>query len=132
MVSNQLQPFNSSLSQPKKRKNGNVNHLQRKQNKNRKLPSANIPLQYRRRRRKAKNKRMADNSDANKNNTIDSLTNLNCQNFITYTVRNGPGKVIGLILAFVLSYLVHRLLRPFSQPRIASDIVVSLSFLQRM
>ncbi|KDP43491.1 hypothetical protein JCGZ_16778 [Jatropha curcas] len=49
-----------------------------------------------------------------------------CQNFITYTVKNGPGKVIGLILTFVLSHLLHHMLRPLSQPRITSDIVVGM------
>ncbi|EEF44620.1 cation/H(+) antiporter 28 [Ricinus communis] len=49
-----------------------------------------------------------------------------CQNFITYTVRNGPGKIVGLILTFILSHLLHHLLRPLSQPRIASDIVIGL------
>ncbi|CAN0864722.1 Cation/H(+) antiporter 28, partial [Linum grandiflorum] len=49
-----------------------------------------------------------------------------CQNFITYTVKNEPGKIIGLILTYVLSYLLHHLLKPLSQPRIVSDIAIGL------
>ncbi|CAN1787705.1 Cation/H(+) antiporter 28 [Linum perenne] len=56
----------------------------------------------------------------------DSTDDTNCQNFITYTVKNEPGKVIGIILTYVLSYLIHHLLKPLSQPRIASDIAIGL------
>ncbi|CAL1361541.1 unnamed protein product [Linum trigynum] len=59
-----------------------------------------------------------------KNNAATEETN--CQNFITYTVKNEPGKVIGLIMTYVLSYLMHLILKPLSQPRIASDIAIGL------
>ncbi|WCJ18506.1 cation/hydrogen exchanger 28 [Euphorbia peplus] len=58
--------------------------------------------------------------------TASPTSESNCQNFITYTVKNGPGKVVGIILTFVLSHLLHHLLKPFAQPRISSDIAIGL------
>ncbi|KAJ8899213.1 hypothetical protein K2173_012389 [Erythroxylum novogranatense] len=49
-----------------------------------------------------------------------------CQNFLKYTVQNGPGKIVGLVSAYVLSYLLNLLLKPLSQPRIVSDIIVGI------
>ncbi|KAG6762377.1 hypothetical protein D5086_017970 [Populus alba] len=49
-----------------------------------------------------------------------------CPDFISYTVKNAAGKVISIVLAFVFSNLSHQLLKPLSQPRIASDIAVGL------
>ena len=50
-----------------------------------------------------------------------------CPDFISYTVKNAAGKVISIVLAFVFSNLSHQLLKPLSQPRIASDIAVGFS-----
>ncbi|CAN1342388.1 Cation/H(+) antiporter 28 [Linum perenne] len=70
-----------------------------------------------------------DDSSNNANATAargDPIEDTTCQNFITYTVKNEPGKIIGLILTYVLSYLLHHLLKPLSQPRIVSDIAIGL------
>ncbi|CAK7330881.1 unnamed protein product [Dovyalis caffra] len=55
-----------------------------------------------------------------------STTNPNCTNFIAHAVENVGGKGISIGLAFFFSNLLHQLLKPLSQPRIASDIVVGL------
>ncbi|XP_044492733.1 cation/H(+) antiporter 28-like [Mangifera indica] len=46
--------------------------------------------------------------------------------FVGITLANGSGKVLGLMLAFILSNVAHHLLKPLHQPRIASDIVIGL------
>ncbi|KAL9404888.1 hypothetical protein Peur_001860 [Populus x canadensis] len=53
-------------------------------------------------------------------------TDPDCPGFISYAVKNVAGKVISIGLAFVFSNLLHQLLKPLSQPRIVSDIVVGL------
>ncbi|KAL9367774.1 hypothetical protein Peur_038973 [Populus x canadensis] len=55
-----------------------------------------------------------------------SGTDPDCPGFISYAVKNVAGKVISIGLAFVFSNLLHQLLKPLSQPRIVSDIVVGL------
>ena len=96
--------------------------------KHRNLPSQTTFYTVETRSRKqGKNQKMADRGTGIRNITVNNApANPNCQNFITYTVRNGPGKIIGLVLTFVLSYVLHHLLKPLAQPRIASDIFVSL------
>ncbi|XP_044490057.1 cation/H(+) antiporter 28-like [Mangifera indica] len=50
-----------------------------------------------------------------------------CKDFVRITLaNNGSGKVLGLMLAFILSNLAHHLLKPVYQPRIASDIIIGL------
>ncbi|XP_038724197.1 cation/H(+) antiporter 28 [Tripterygium wilfordii] len=63
--------------------------------------------------------------DANKNATA-SISGLNqCQDIFTKTVSNG-GMILGFILAFSLSNVVHHILKPLSQPRLTSDIAIGL------
>lgn len=52
-----------------------------------------------------------------------------CKDFVGVTFADGSGKIVGLLLAYVLTNLAHHLLKPMHQPRITSDIVVSINSL---
>ncbi|KAK6261027.1 hypothetical protein SCA6_015501 [Theobroma cacao] len=52
--------------------------------------------------------------------------NQQCLNFVAATMMNGSGKFLALISAYVLSRVVHHLLRPLSQPYITSDLLIGL------
>ncbi|KAJ4711605.1 Cation/H(+) antiporter like [Melia azedarach] len=49
-----------------------------------------------------------------------------CKAFVGVTFADGSGKIVGLLLAYILSNLAHQLLKPVHQPRITSDIVIGL------
>ncbi|XVF22937.1 hypothetical protein REPUB_Repub12eG0213900 [Reevesia pubescens] len=57
-------------------------------------------------------------------NTMTS--NLQCLNFVASSVVSGSGKFIALVAAYVLSRVVHHLLKPLSQPYITSDLIIGL------
>ncbi|KAF5738381.1 putative monovalent cation:proton antiporter [Tripterygium wilfordii] len=62
---------------------------------------------------------------ANKNATASNSGFNQCQHIFTKTVSNG-GMILGFILAFILSNVVHHSLKPLSQPRLTSDIAIGL------
>ncbi|XVE74213.1 hypothetical protein DITRI_Ditri11bG0180800 [Diplodiscus trichospermus] len=53
-------------------------------------------------------------------------TNQQCLNFVAASMMSGSGKFLALIAAYVLSKVVHHLLKPLSQPYITSDILIGL------
>ncbi|XP_031273731.1 cation/H(+) antiporter 28 [Pistacia vera] len=60
------------------------------------------------------------------NNTKGRIPTKKCRDFVGIAFANSSGKVLGVLLAFILSNLAHHLLKPVYQPRITSDIVIGL------
>ncbi|XP_022756811.1 cation/H(+) antiporter 28 [Durio zibethinus] len=55
-----------------------------------------------------------------------TTTNQQCLTFVAANMMSGSGKFLALIAAYVLSRIVHHLLKPLSQPYITSDLLIGL------
>lgn len=69
---------------------------------------------------------MSNMQNANSTSQNSTTTNKKCLNFVAASMMSGSGKFIAVILSFVLSRVVHQLLKPLSQPYITSDLIVRL------
>ncbi|XWS77402.1 hypothetical protein CRYUN_Cryun01aG0258400 [Craigia yunnanensis] len=62
----------------------------------------------------------------NNSTSQNTTTNQQCLNFVAASMMSGSGKFLALIAAYVLSRIVHHLLKPLSQPYITSDLLIGL------
>ncbi|OMO69753.1 Cation/H+ exchanger, partial [Corchorus capsularis] len=70
---------------------------------------------------------MSNTSAQNSTSQTQNISsNQQCLNFVASTMMNGSGKFLAVISAYILSRVVHQVLRPLSQPYITSDLLIGL------